>query len=148
MKVATVSVAGERRVGQITKDESSIAPFDWAFPQVQDGILALIRHKGAGMPPSAMSQGTIEAPIPLSRRKTFCGGKNCYERAPEFGRSSSANGGVPGLTLQPGDVIVSGALAGVGIGFDPPKYLTTGDVMRIEFGRIGALENEIVERTT
>jgi hypothetical protein len=29
MKVATASVAGEPRVGQIAKDETSIAPFDF-----------------------------------------------------------------------------------------------------------------------
>ena len=149
MKVATVSVAGERRVGQITKYEMSIAPFDLAFSQVRDGILAVIRHKGAGMPPtpSAMSPGTIEAPIPVSRRQIFCASKNCYEH--EFARSgfdaSSANGAAAGITVQPSDVIVTGTPAGVGIGFDPPKYLKAGDVMRIE---IGALENEIVERTT
>jgi len=154
MKVATVSVAGERRVGQITKDEKSIAPFDLAFSQVQDGILALIRHKGAGMPPtpSAMSQGTIEVPIPVSRRKIFCAGKNCYEHAQEFARrgfdTSSADGAVSRITLPPGDVIANGTPVGVGIGFDPPKYLNAGDVMCIEIGSIGALENELVERTT
>jgi 2-keto-4-pentenoate hydratase/2-oxohepta-3-ene-1,7-dioic acid hydratase in catechol pathway len=154
MKVATVLVAGERRVGQITKDETSIAPFDWAFSQVQDGIQALIRHKGAGVPPtpSATSQVTIEAPIPVRRCKILWVGKNCHEHAHEFARcgfdTSSANGVVPGITLQPGDVIASGTSAGVGIGFDPPKYLKAGDVTRIEIGGIGALENEVVEGTT
>jgi 2-keto-4-pentenoate hydratase/2-oxohepta-3-ene-1,7-dioic acid hydratase in catechol pathway len=51
-----------------------------------------------------------------------------------------------GITLQPGDVIATGTPAGVGIGFDPPKYLKAGDVVRIEIGGIGVLENEIVER--
>jgi 2-keto-4-pentenoate hydratase/2-oxohepta-3-ene-1,7-dioic acid hydratase in catechol pathway len=154
MKVATVSVAGERRVGQITKDQTSIAPFDLAFSQVQDGIPALIRHKGAGMRPtrSAMSQVTIEAPIPVRRRKIFGAGKNCYKHAHEFARcgfnTSSANGAVRCITPQPGDVIATGTSAGVGIGFDPPKYLKAGDGMRIEIGGIGALENEIVEGTT
>ncbi|MFJ2477800.1 fumarylacetoacetate hydrolase family protein [Streptomyces sp. NPDC087659] len=32
-----------------------------------------------------------------------------------------------GITLEPGDVIATGTPVGVGIGFDPPKYLTTGD---------------------
>ncbi len=53
-----------------------------------------------------------------------------------------------GITLLPGDVIATGTPAGVGIGFDPPKYLKGGDVVRIEIGGIGALENEIVERST
>jgi 2-keto-4-pentenoate hydratase/2-oxohepta-3-ene-1,7-dioic acid hydratase in catechol pathway len=291
MKVATVSVAGERRVGQIADGGTSIAPFDLAPSEAQDGILALIRRNGAGRPPTLspipLSQVTIEAPIPVPRRNIFCVGKNYYEHAHEFARSgfdtSSAGGAVPGnpimfskvpesviacgravvidpkvskavdyeaelaviigksgrgieaknafdhvwgytiindvtardlqarysqwligksqdtfcpmgpfavtredidiantpikccvngelrqssntgllifdipkiietlsagITLQPGDVIATGTPAGVGIGFDPPKYLKAGDVVRIEIDGIGVLENEIVERT-
>ena len=290
MKVATVSVAGERRVGQITKDGQSIAPFDLSLSEAHDGIIALIRN-GAGVPPTLspipLSLVTIEAPIPAPRRNIFCVGKNYHEHAYEFARSgfdtSSANGTVPGnpiifskvpesviacgravvidpkvsqavdyeaelavivgkpgrgiaakdafdyvwgytiindvtardlqarysqwligksqdtfcpmgpfavtrdeidigdtpiscsvngelrqssntnllifgipkiietlsagITLQPGDVIATGTPAGVGIGFDPPKYLKGGDVVRIEIGGIGVLENEIVERS-
>jgi 2-keto-4-pentenoate hydratase/2-oxohepta-3-ene-1,7-dioic acid hydratase in catechol pathway len=50
-----------------------------------------------------------------------------------------------GVTLQPGDIIATGTPAGVGIGFEPPKYLLPGDVVRIEIGGIGALENPFVE---
>jgi 2-keto-4-pentenoate hydratase/2-oxohepta-3-ene-1,7-dioic acid hydratase in catechol pathway len=291
MKVATVSVAGERRVGQIAKDGLSIAPFELSLAEAQDGILALIRRNAAGIPPTLspipLSQVTIEAPI-LPKRNIFCVGKNYHEHAHEFARSgfdtSSSNGAVPsnpimfskvpesviacgrvvvidpkvskavdyeaelaviigkagrgiaaknaldhvwgytiindvtardlqarysqwligksqdtfcpmgpfavthdeidigntpiscsvngelrqssntgllifdipkiietlsaGITLQPGDVIATGTPAGVGIGFDPPKYLKGGDVVRIEIGGIGVLENEIVERST
>jgi 2-keto-4-pentenoate hydratase/2-oxohepta-3-ene-1,7-dioic acid hydratase in catechol pathway len=48
-----------------------------------------------------------------------------------------------GITLIPGDVIATGTPAGVGIGFDPPKYLEPGDVVRMEIEGIGVLENEI-----
>ena len=51
-----------------------------------------------------------------------------------------------GLTLYPGDIIATGTPAGVGIGFDPPKYLKGGDVVRVEIDGIGALENPVVER--
>jgi 2-keto-4-pentenoate hydratase/2-oxohepta-3-ene-1,7-dioic acid hydratase in catechol pathway len=290
MKVATVSIAGERRVGQITADGASISPFDFTLAEAQDGILALIRRNGAGAPralsPIPLSHVTLEAPIPLPRRNIFCVGKNYHDHAHEFARSgfdsSSAKGAVPsnpimfskvpesvigcgsavvidpkvstavdyeaelaviigktgrgiaakdafehvwgytivndvtardlqarysqwligksqdtfcpmgpiavtrdeidigdtpiscsvngelrqssntnllifdipkiietlsaGITLQPGDVIATGTPAGVGIGFDPPKYLKGGDVVRIEVGGIGVLENAIVER--
>ena len=292
MKVATVSVAGERRVGQITADGASIAPFDLSVSDAQTGILALIRGNGAGLPPRLspipLAQVSLEAPIPEPRRNIFCVGKNYYEHAHEFARSgfdtSSANGVVPGnpimfskvpesviacgravvidpkvsqavdyeaelaviigktgrgiaannafehvwgytiindvtardlqarysqwligksqdtfcpmgpiavtrdeidigntpircsvngelrqssntgllifdipkiietlsagITLQPGDVIATGTPAGVGIGFDPPKYLKGGDVVRIEIDGIGVLENLIVERSS
>ena len=49
-----------------------------------------------------------------------------------------------GLTLLPGDVIATGTPAGVGIGFDPPRFLARGDRVRIEISGIGALEHRIV----
>lgn len=51
-----------------------------------------------------------------------------------------------GLTLMPGDIIATGTPAGVGIGFNPPKYLRPGDVVRIEIAGIGVLENPVVAR--
>jgi len=50
-----------------------------------------------------------------------------------------------GISLVPGDVIATGTPAGVGIGFDPPKYLHPGDVVRIEIDGIGVLENAAVD---
>jgi 2-keto-4-pentenoate hydratase/2-oxohepta-3-ene-1,7-dioic acid hydratase in catechol pathway len=46
-----------------------------------------------------------------------------------------------GITLHPGDVIATGTPAGVGMGFDPPKWLAAGDVVRVEIDGIGAIEN-------
>jgi 2-keto-4-pentenoate hydratase/2-oxohepta-3-ene-1,7-dioic acid hydratase in catechol pathway len=46
-----------------------------------------------------------------------------------------------GITLYPGDVIATGSPAGVGMGFDPPRWLRSGDVVRIEIDGIGAIEN-------
>jgi 2-keto-4-pentenoate hydratase/2-oxohepta-3-ene-1,7-dioic acid hydratase in catechol pathway len=48
-----------------------------------------------------------------------------------------------GSTLEPGDIISTGTPAGVGIGFDPPRFLDTGDVIRIEIGGIGEIENTV-----
>jgi 2-keto-4-pentenoate hydratase/2-oxohepta-3-ene-1,7-dioic acid hydratase in catechol pathway len=291
MKVATVLIAGERRVGQISEDGTSFLPFDLPISEAQDGILALIRRNGSGLPSTLSSiplnQVTMEAPIPLPRRNIFCVGKNYHDHAHEFARSgfdsSAAKGAVPdnpiifskvpetvvpsgspvvidprvspaidyeaelaviigkggrgisaknaldhvwgytivndvtardlqgrysqwligksqdtfcpmgpvavtrdeidiadtpiscyvngelrqssntgllifdiptiietlsaGLTLQPGDLIATGTPAGVGIGYNPPKYLKAGDVVRVEIGGIGVLENQVVERS-
>ena len=46
-----------------------------------------------------------------------------------------------GITLHPGDIIATGTPEGVGIGFDPPKFLNSGDVMSIEIQGLGRLEN-------
>jgi 2-keto-4-pentenoate hydratase/2-oxohepta-3-ene-1,7-dioic acid hydratase in catechol pathway len=51
-----------------------------------------------------------------------------------------------GITLYPGDVIATGTPSGVGMGFDPPKWLGPGDVVRIEIDGIGAIENRFEPR--
>jgi 2-keto-4-pentenoate hydratase/2-oxohepta-3-ene-1,7-dioic acid hydratase in catechol pathway len=290
MRVATFSIAGERRVGLVDLDAATVAPFDFPIERAASGVVALIDRNGAGIPPTLspipLARVRLEAPIPHPRRNIFCVGKNYYEHAHEFARSgfdsSAALGAVPknpiifskvpetvvadrseividtkvsssidyeaelaviigkkgkaiprekaydhvwgytmvndvtardlqgrysqwligksqdtfcpmgpwaitrdeldlenaaircfvngelrqnsklsllifdiptiiatlseGLTLHPGDIIATGTPAGVGIGFDPPKYLRNGDVVRVEIDGIGALENPVVER--
>jgi 2-keto-4-pentenoate hydratase/2-oxohepta-3-ene-1,7-dioic acid hydratase in catechol pathway len=290
VRVATFSIAGERRVGLVDPGAGTVAPFDLSVERAASGVLALIERNGAGLPPTLspipLSRVTIEAPIPQPRRNIFCVGKNYHEHAHEFSRSgfdsSAAAGAVPqnpiifskvpesvvadratviidrrvtssvdyeaelaviigkkgrgiaaedawdhvwgytmvndvtardlqgrhsqwligksqdtfcpmgpwaitkdefdidnagircfvngelrqnskisllifdiptliatlsqGLTLYPGDIIATGTPAGVGIGFDPPKYLKGGDVVRVEIDGIGALENPVTER--
>jgi 2-keto-4-pentenoate hydratase/2-oxohepta-3-ene-1,7-dioic acid hydratase in catechol pathway len=46
-----------------------------------------------------------------------------------------------GLALQPGDVISTGTPAGVGIGFDPPRFLKSGDQVLVTIAGIGTLRN-------
>jgi 2-keto-4-pentenoate hydratase/2-oxohepta-3-ene-1,7-dioic acid hydratase in catechol pathway len=289
MRVATFSIAGERRVGLVDLDTQTIAPFDFSVDQAKSGIMALIERNGAGMPrtlsPIPLAQVEIEAPLPQPRRNIFCVGKNYHEHAHEFARSgfdsSAGAGAIPkhpiifskvpesvvanhasvlidpsvstaidyeaelaviigkggrgisrenaldhvwgytivndvtardlqgkysqwligksqdtfcpmgpwavtrdeldlatagircfvnedlrqdsrisllifdiptiiatlsqGITLKPGDIIATGTPVGVGIGFDPPKYLKAGDVVRIEIDGIGTLENRFTE---
>jgi 2-keto-4-pentenoate hydratase/2-oxohepta-3-ene-1,7-dioic acid hydratase in catechol pathway len=47
------------------------------------------------------------------------------------------------MTLNPGDIIATGTPAGVGIGFDPPKFLKPGDTVRIVISGIGEIENQV-----
>ncbi|WP_133486060.1 fumarylacetoacetate hydrolase family protein [Aliiroseovarius marinus] len=47
------------------------------------------------------------------------------------------------MTLQPGDVIVTGTPTGAGARFDPPKYLVPGDVVEVSVNGIGTLSNTI-----
>ncbi|WP_137932563.1 fumarylacetoacetate hydrolase family protein [Mesorhizobium comanense] len=289
MRVATFSIAGERRVGLVDLDAQTVAPFDFPVEQARSGILALIERNGAGIPrtlsPIPLAQVEVEAPIPQPRRNIFCVGKNYHEHAHEFARSgfdsSAGAGAIPkhpiifskvpesvvanhasvlidpsvstaidyeaelaviigkggrgiskenaldhvwgytivndvtardlqgkysqwligksqdtfcpmgpwavtrdeldlatagircfvnedlrqdsriallifdiptiiatlsqGITLKPGDIIATGTPVGVGIGFDPPKYLKAGDVVRIEIDGIGTLENRFAE---
>lgn len=48
------------------------------------------------------------------------------------------------MTLLPGDIIATGTAEGVGIGFNPPKYLVAGDRMSVSITGLGTLENTIV----
>lgn len=47
------------------------------------------------------------------------------------------------MTLLPGDIIATGTPEGVGIGFNPPKYLVAGDTMRVSITGLGILENTV-----
>jgi 2-keto-4-pentenoate hydratase/2-oxohepta-3-ene-1,7-dioic acid hydratase in catechol pathway len=47
--------------------------------------------------------------------------------------------------LQPGTIIATGTPAGVGAGFDPPRFLADGDTVRIAIGGIGELSNPVVQ---
>jgi 2-keto-4-pentenoate hydratase/2-oxohepta-3-ene-1,7-dioic acid hydratase in catechol pathway len=47
------------------------------------------------------------------------------------------------MTLEPGDLIATGTCAGVGIGFDPPRFLKAGDLVSITIDPIGTLENPV-----
>jgi len=48
------------------------------------------------------------------------------------------------MTLLPGDIIATGTAAGVGLGFDPPRYLVAGDIVAVRFTGIGELSNPVV----
>jgi acylpyruvate hydrolase len=46
-------------------------------------------------------------------------------------------------TLAPGDLIITGTPSGVGIALDPPRFLESGDVVRIEIERLGVIEHAV-----
>ena len=48
------------------------------------------------------------------------------------------------MTLVEGDIIATGTPSGVGIGFDPPKFLKSGDKIKISVDSIGILENDVI----
>src|SRR3954466_15001029 len=46
--------------------------------------------------------------------------------------------------LEPGDLILTGPPSGVGKARDPPQFLTSGDVVRIEIERLGSIEHSVL----
>ena len=49
-----------------------------------------------------------------------------------------------GVTLNAGTIIAMGTPAGVGMGFEPPRFLKTGDVVECEIEGIGCLKNTVI----
>ena len=45
------------------------------------------------------------------------------------------------VTLEPGDIILTGTPAGVGKGMNPPRYLKAGDEVKVSIEGIGTLAN-------
>ena len=49
-----------------------------------------------------------------------------------------------GMTLLPGTIIATGTPAGVGMGFDPPRFLQSGDTVECAIEGIGVLRSTVV----
>lgn len=48
-----------------------------------------------------------------------------------------------GITLEAGDIIATGTPSGVGMGFTPPKFLKSGDLVECSISGIGTLRNTV-----
>ncbi|WPB58085.1 fumarylacetoacetate hydrolase family protein [Xylophilus sp. GOD-11R] len=48
------------------------------------------------------------------------------------------------MTLEPGDLIITGTPPGVGLGFKPPRFLKAGDVMELGIEGLGAQRQTVV----
>ena len=49
------------------------------------------------------------------------------------------------LTLEPGDVIITGTPAGVGYARTPPVWMAPGDVCEIDIEGVGVLSNPVAD---
>jgi len=47
------------------------------------------------------------------------------------------------MTLEPGDIIVTGTPSGVGAARKPPVFMKPGDVCEIEIEKLGILRNPV-----
>ncbi|WP_421875192.1 fumarylacetoacetate hydrolase family protein [Pacificispira sp.] len=101
MKLATFDWNGERHVGRVSDDGSTVTRLTLpAGAADRDGVAALI---GSDLPAEAeqlsVSDIKLVAPVPRPHRNIFCVGKNYFEHAHEFASSgfdsSAAKGAVP-----------------------------------------------------
>lgn len=51
------------------------------------------------------------------------------------------------MTLYPGDIINTGTPQGVGAGFEPPRFVTAGDVMEVSIEKLGSQRQTLVDWT-
>lgn len=51
------------------------------------------------------------------------------------------------MTLHPGDVITTGTPAGVGMGFQPPRFLGPGDVVRLSITGLGEQSTTVIDHS-
>lgn len=52
------------------------------------------------------------------------------------------------MTLEPGDVVMTGTPGGVGVAHKPPSWLRAGDRVLVEIDGLGEIENLVVEEGT
>src|SRR4029079_19650579 len=48
------------------------------------------------------------------------------------------------ITLEPGDLLLTGTPPGVGPAMSPPRYLAVGDRIRVEIGGVGVIEHGVI----
>ncbi len=48
------------------------------------------------------------------------------------------------MTMEPGDVVLTGTPAGIGLTADPPRSLADGDTFEVEIDGLGSLRNRFV----
>jgi 2-keto-4-pentenoate hydratase/2-oxohepta-3-ene-1,7-dioic acid hydratase in catechol pathway len=49
------------------------------------------------------------------------------------------------MTLEPGDVVITGTPAGVGYARKPPVFMKHGDTIEVEIEGVGLLSNPIID---
>ncbi len=63
-----------------------------------------------------------------------------------FGPQALADFISEAITLQPGDLILTGTPNGVGVAMDPRTFLAPGDAVRVEIEGLGAIEHTVSRR--
>jgi 2-keto-4-pentenoate hydratase/2-oxohepta-3-ene-1,7-dioic acid hydratase in catechol pathway len=98
MKLATYLRQGQRQVGLVSADGSTVTDLDLPRQQAALGVLPLVERfaAGAGLPvtrggPVPLATVTLEAPIPVPRRNVWCVGRNYHAHAKELQASVFKN---------------------------------------------------------
>ncbi|MDD2431683.1 MAG: fumarylacetoacetate hydrolase family protein [Firmicutes bacterium] len=99
----------------------------------------------AAMGPFLVHKSSIDSPLELDV-KAFVNGElrqDSHTRYQIFSLERIISELSQGFTLKLGDVISTGTPAGVGMGFNPPKYLKAGDEVECSIEKLGTLRNVV-----
>jgi len=145
-----------KRIKNIKEDEAENAIFGYTIGNditardIQTKHVQWFKGKSldtfSPLGPSIITKDTIDFPPKLAI-KSYVNGElrqSAYTNDLIFSISKLISTLSMSMTLLPGDIILTGTPAGVGMGFDPPKYLKNGDEVICEIEQIGQLRNRVV----
>lgn len=121
--------------------QTASGPFSqWHKGKSLDGFCPLGPYLVSAEEVGDLSSLRIQLLVNEHLKQDFCP-KDMYHPVPKLISYLSK-----GMTLLPGDVILTGTAAGVGHWREPPEFLKDGDVVEIRCPGLGAIRNRVVER--
>ena len=137
MKYVTYLYDNKESVGFLNESDNAVYPLPFAdmnalIEAPKEKLEVAIKEAKNKI---LLSDVTLLAPIPRPKQDVICLGINYKAHAIEELSS--------GMTLMPGTIIATGTPSGVGMGFDPPKFLMSGDMVECSIEGIGTLSNVV-----
>ena len=137
MKYVTYLYSNKESVGFLNESDNAVYPLPFAdmnalIEAPKEKLEVAIKEAKNKI---LLSDVTLLAPIPRPKQDVICLGINYKAHAIEELSS--------GMTLMPGTIIATGTPSGVGMGFDPPKFLKSGDMVECSIEGIGTLRNVV-----
>jgi 2-keto-4-pentenoate hydratase/2-oxohepta-3-ene-1,7-dioic acid hydratase in catechol pathway len=91
MRFASYLWGGQRQVGMVSTDGSTVTPLALPRQQAERGVLSIVElmAEGGAMPPAGgaslpIGSVQLDAPIPVPRRNVWCVGRNYHAHAKEL----------------------------------------------------------------
>ncbi|MCI8949222.1 MAG: fumarylacetoacetate hydrolase family protein [Lachnospiraceae bacterium] len=110
----------------------------WFFGKSLDGFLpmgpCIVTADGIPYPPALSIQSKVNGQLRQDSNTSLL----------IFGIDHVVSELSRGMTLKPGTILSMGTPAGVGMGFDPPRFLKPGDTVECIIEGIGTLSNQVV----
>ena len=149
MKYVTYLYDNKESVGFLNESDNAVYPLPFAdmnalIEAPKEKLEVVIKEAKNKI---LLSDVTLLAPIPRPKQDVICLGINYKAHAITDLLITSIEDIIEelssGMTLMPGTIIATGTPSGVGMGFDPPKFLKSGDMVECSIEGIGTLRNVV-----